>query len=162
MPTKVLVLGLFRKRAVQKLKPGLWVSFLMKRIVLLFLLMIGLLLIPLNSLRAQQTESKPEQKETEGTTSNGPVVHEVSIFHVFVPQVLVINVGDSVRWVNKHGIEHSAKSLAKNKEGLSVFFTGQLMPPNSYVFQFNEPGTYDYVCGLHPAMTGTIIVKPKP
>jgi plastocyanin len=71
-------------------------------------------------------------------------------------------VGDSVRWTNNHGIEHNAKSETKNEEGLSAFVSGQLMPNNSAIIQFTKPGTYDYVCAVHPAMRGTIIVKPKP
>jgi HEAT repeat protein len=116
------------------------------------------------SVQGQQAENKASQsdKKENASASNGSMLHEVSMLHFFLPRVLTINVGDIVKWTNNHGIEHSVKSLAKTKEGLSVFFSGQLMPNNAYVHQFTEPGTYDYVCGLHPPMVGTIIVKPKP
>lgn len=130
---------------------------------LLLISMIWGILGNLNQVPAQQPEEKVEQKvEKENLATNSPVVHEVSMLHVFLPQVLVIQVGDSVRWINNHGIEHNAKSETKTEEGLSAFVSGQLMPNNSYTVQFTKPGTYDYVCAVHPAMKGIVIVKPRP
>jgi|GEM_PF-3219491 len=134
----------------------------MKRIP--FFLVIGLFLINPGEGPAQQTGNKAEQTQTKENTAtpSGPVVHDVSILHVFLPQVLTIYVGDSVRWTNNHGIEHNVKSEAKTGEGVSVFVSGQLMPNNTYITQFNKPGVYEYVCAVHPAMNGIIIVKPRP
>jgi len=29
----------------------------------------------------------------------------------------------------------------------------------SFSFTFEEPGTYEYYCSIHPYMTGTVIVE---
>ena len=34
--------------------------------------------------------------------------------------------------------------------------------PSSYSVSFPNPGTYTYECAIHPGMTGTVIVNPKP
>ena len=83
-------------------------------------------------------------------------VHEVIVTHIFTPKELVLEAGDCIRFVNIHEIEHSA--IARTR----TFNTGTLMPRSSSLIRFDTPGELPYVCGLHPPMIGTIIVKPKP
>lgn len=83
-------------------------------------------------------------------------VHEVIVTHVFTPKELVLEVGDCIRFVNIHEIEHSA--VARDR----TFNTGTLMPRSSSLIRFDTPGELPYWCGLHPPMIGTVIVKPKP
>ena len=82
-------------------------------------------------------------------------IHEVIVTHVFTPKELVLEVGDCIRFVNIHEIEHSAVALDR------TFNTGTLMPRSSSLIRFDTPGELPYWCGLHPPMVGTIIVKPK-
>ena len=37
-------------------------------------------------------------------------------------------------------------------------FHNEVMSEGTFRHRFDEPGTYDYVCTLHPNMTGTIEV----
>ena len=83
-------------------------------------------------------------------------IHEVIVTHVFTPKALVLEVGDCIRFVNIHDIEHSAVALDR------TFNTGTLMPRSSSLIRFDTPGELPYWCGLHPPMIGTVIVKPKP
>ena len=83
-------------------------------------------------------------------------IHEVIVTHVFTPKELVLEAGDCIRFVNIHEIEHSAVARTR------TFNTGTLMPRSSSLIRFDEPGELPYVCGLHPPMIGTIVVKPKP
>ena len=83
-------------------------------------------------------------------------VHEVIVTHIFTPKDLVIEVGDCIRFVNIHEIEHSAVALDR------TFNTGTLMPRSSSLIRFDTPGELPYWCGLHPPMIGTVVVKPKP
>ena len=82
-------------------------------------------------------------------------IHEVIVTHVFTPKDLILEVGDCIRFVNVHDIEHSAVALDR------TFNTGTLMPRSSSLIRFDAPGELPYWCGLHPPMVGTVTVKPK-
>jgi len=86
-------------------------------------------------------------------------IHEVQITFEgatgFKPHTVVIQVGDCVRWVNVHGIEHSAVAVDRS------FHTGTLMPGSSGLIEFKKPGVYPYTCGPHPPMVGQVIVEPR-
>ena len=73
----------------------------------------------------------------------------------FGPNVLTVKVGTTVRWVNRDDIPH----LVVDKER-KLFRSKALDTEDSYSFTFDKPGTYDYFCGLHPHMTGQIVVTP--
>ena len=70
--------------------------------------------------------------------------------HVFTPKDVVLEVGDCIRFVNVHEIEHSAVALDR------TFNTGTLMPRSSSLIRFDTPGEWPYWCGLHPPMVGTV------
>ena len=92
---------------------------------------------------------------TAGAQDECGKVHEVIVTHVFTPKDMVLEVGDCIRFVNIHEIEHSAVALDR------TFNTGTLMPRSSSLIRFDTPGELPYWCGLHPPMVGTVTVKPK-
>jgi plastocyanin len=71
----------------------------------------------------------------------------------FTPPELTVPVGATVKFVNHDDIPHSI--VDKNKG----FRSKALDTDDSFTFTFASAGTYDYFCGLHPHMTGKIIVK---
>ena len=71
----------------------------------------------------------------------------------FSPVELTVPVGTTVTWVNKDDLPHSVVDKGKAFRS-KVFDTN-----NSFSFTFANAGTYDYICGLHPQMTGKIVVK---
>ena len=71
----------------------------------------------------------------------------------FGPSKVTAIVGQPVRWQNDDASPHQI-SVTSTKERSAILTKGQ-----SAVLAFNAPGTYDYVCGLHPSMKGTIDVK---
>ena len=73
-------------------------------------------------------------------------------FH-FAPMSLSVPVGTSVRWKNMDGEPHTVVSI----EG--VFRSGGLDQDDSFTFKFDKPGTYKFLCSIHPQMLGTITVK---
>lgn len=85
-------------------------------------------------------------------------IHEVEITFDgatgFKPQTIVIQAGDCIRWVNVHGIGHSAVAVDRS------FHTGTLMPGSSGLIEFKTAGVYPYTCGPHPPMVGQVIVEP--
>jgi plastocyanin len=71
----------------------------------------------------------------------------------FAAKELTVAVGSTVNWINHDDIPHTI--VAKN----SAFRSRALDTDDVYSFTFTSAGTFDYVCGLHPQMTGTVIVK---
>jgi amicyanin len=72
----------------------------------------------------------------------------------FSPPSLTVKAGITVTWRNKDDIPHTVASSTR------LFKSGALDTDDSYSFTFNEPGTYQYFCSLHPHMTGKIVVEP--
>ena len=71
----------------------------------------------------------------------------------FSPMTLTIPVGGQVTWTNKDGEIHTVVSLD------GTFRSGGLDQDDSFTFRFTKPGTYAYVCSVHPRMKAQIIVK---
>ena len=72
---------------------------------------------------------------------------------VFGPTALTVPVGTTVTWVNRDDIPHSV--VADDK----AFKSKVLDTDGQFSFTFTKPGEYGYFCGLHPHMTGKVIVK---
>ena len=70
----------------------------------------------------------------------------------FGPQKLTVKVGDTVTWINEDDIPHTVVSVGK-------FRSKALDTEDKYSFTFTATGTYEYFCGLHPHMQGSIVVE---
>ncbi|NOX22537.1 MAG: hypothetical protein GXP36_05495 [Actinobacteria bacterium] len=71
----------------------------------------------------------------------------------FNEPAITVKVGDTVTWTNEeNGIQHTTTA----DEGL--WSSGSLDSGDVFEFTFSEPGTYTYLCTIHPSMTGTITV----
>lgn len=71
----------------------------------------------------------------------------------FSPTPLAVKVGTKVTWANHDDMPHSV-----------VFPTLKLKSPpmdtdESFSHTFDQAGTFDYVCGLHPFMHGQVVVE---
>lgn len=75
----------------------------------------------------------------------------IADFH-FSPSSTTIHVGDTIMWSNSGPSSHTA--TARN----GSFNTGILKKGESASHAFTQPGTYAYVCQIHPFMHGTITV----
>ena len=71
----------------------------------------------------------------------------------FSPVSMTITPGTTVRWKNLDGEPHTVRSVD------STFRSNALDQNDTFAFKFDKPGTYRYVCSIHPQMIGTIIVK---
>jgi plastocyanin len=68
----------------------------------------------------------------------------------YTPERLTVPAGATVTWVWRDGaIAHDVKG-----DG----FKSEVMTEGTFRHRFTGPGTYDYLCTLHPNMTGTIEV----
>ena len=75
----------------------------------------------------------------------------------YIPSVIAIDFGDQVTWVNEDSAFHTVTSGFYG-ESSELFDSGHLDPYESFTFDFDEKGTYDYFCTLHPWMKGQVIV----
>jgi plastocyanin len=81
-----------------------------------------------------------------------PTTATISIKNfAFNPATITIKKGTTITWTNDDRAPHELKSSAFNS---MVMSTGQ-----SFSFVFNDSGTFDYSCSIHPSMTGKIIVE---
>jgi plastocyanin len=70
----------------------------------------------------------------------------------FDPQTLNVAPGTTIRWINRGAETHTVTATNETWD------SGELSPDESYQARFKKPGTYEYVCELHPKMRGTIVV----
>ncbi len=81
---------------------------------------------------------------------------EISIENfAFKPATLTVAPGTAVTWVNNDEEPHNIVSAEQPR----VFRSQAVDGGEKYTFVFDKPGTYAYICSVHPHMHGTIIVK---
>jgi plastocyanin len=69
----------------------------------------------------------------------------------FGPGSVTVEVGDTVTWTNDDTAPHTATASGD-------FDTGTIAVGDSASVTFDTAGTYAYVCSIHPAMQGTVVV----
>jgi len=90
-----------------------------------------------------------------GPTSEIGVTHNVEIkSFVFSPSPLTINIGDTVIWTNEDSTPHTVTSDSGSELDSVTFREGE-----TYSHTFDEAGTFDYHCAIHPNMKGEIVVE---
>ena len=76
----------------------------------------------------------------------------------YIPSKISIRQRESVTWLNEDAAFHSVTSgTYENPNGM--FDSGHLDPNESFSVKFEESGTFDYFCTLHPWMKGKVIVE---
>jgi plastocyanin len=70
---------------------------------------------------------------------------------LFDPPVVTATQGAAVRWTNKDQVDHQVVG-----EG---FDTGIIAPGERAEIVFDEAGSFDYHCAIHPTETGTVVVE---
>ena len=78
---------------------------------------------------------------------------EIDNFH-YTPPMLVVAPGTTVTWKNDDDSLHSVRE----KDG--KFKSAALDTDDTFSQTFATPGEYEYLCSIHPYMTGKIVVKP--
>jgi plastocyanin len=74
----------------------------------------------------------------------------------FAPEELTVDAGTSVEFVNLDGFDHTVTS----DDGSALEFdSGALGQDESFTQAFDEAGSFDYFCQIHPTMRGTITVE---
>jgi amicyanin len=91
----------------------------------------------------------------ESQESNASDKYQVKIDNFsFAPANLTVPVGATVTWTNQDDVPHTIRSAEGQTLKSPVMDTDQ-----TFSFTFTKAGTYSYFCGIHPKMTGTVVVK---
>ena len=72
---------------------------------------------------------------------------------MFSPATLTVKAGTVVTWTNKDEEPHTVIN------DMGLFHSGALDTNDTFSFKFDKPGTYHFVCSIHPRMVGTIVVE---
>ena len=71
----------------------------------------------------------------------------------FAPADIVVAPGQAVTWTNDDGAPHGI-AYKDGAKGMDL-----LLPGTSFTRRYDKPGGYDYVCAVHPYMTGKVTVR---
>lgn len=89
----------------------------------------------------------PTGLSTEVATNNTVTILNFS----FSPSSLTIKKGESVTWLNEDSAPHAIN--------FETFSSDTFSKGESYSKTFNEAGSFNYYCSIHPSMIGKIIVE---
>jgi YVTN family beta-propeller protein len=71
----------------------------------------------------------------------------------FAPDTITVAPGGAVTWSNDDGAPHGL-AYKDGAKGTDV-----LLPGERFSRTFDRPGTFDYVCAVHPYMSGKVLVR---
>ena len=93
--------------------------------------------------------------QTDSSTGSGEAgeVEVVIRDYTYVPDEVVIKVGESVTWINEDSVRHNAAADDNAFEG------PLLSQGESYTYTFDVAGEYPYHCTPHPYMKAVVIVE---
>jgi len=107
----------------------------------------------------------------EPAESMGPIIVNVSVpvgtsvpgcedtNECFTPASVTINSGDTVNWSNDDTAAHTVTSGNANDGPDGTFDSSLFMAGTTFEVTFDESGSYDYFCMVHPWMTGNVQVN---
>ena len=106
-----------------------------------------------------QTPNRPPAAVHASVSAAAPQpVTDVDISNFrFTPAQVTVKAGSAIRWTNGGHLEniiHSVNFVAAGIDS-SVLHHG-----DQFTHTFTTPGTYAYICQIHPFMHGTVVVTP--
>jgi plastocyanin len=85
------------------------------------------------------------------STASAATTHQIPIAkYAYQPATMTVHVGDVVTWTNQDQAAHDVAG--------GTFHSPMLAQGQSWSFTFTQPGTFDYVCSVHPDMRAQIVV----
>jgi plastocyanin len=84
----------------------------------------------------------------------GPAEIAIQNF-TFLPATLTVARGTTVTWVNRDEEPHNIVNVDQPR----VFRSAAVDGGEKFSFTFGDPGTFKYICSIHPHMTGTVVVQ---
>lgn len=117
-----------------------------------------------------QQGAKPQQPATTANsaasltiqspaTTKSQNLQNISILnYAFVTPDITVKAGTTVTWVNNDFVPHKLVAAPGSDTVVPAFGSQDLSQGQSYSYTFNTAGTFDYICQIHPTMTGRVTV----
>jgi plastocyanin len=116
-------------------------------------LAVGIFLLAACQAAPAATQAPAAQPPAAPAGGSGAPVEILIQSFAFSPQSVTIPVGTEVKWTNQDTPGHNIVSDDGTTIKSPTLGTGE-----SFSMVFDTPGTYTYICSIHPKMKGTIIV----
>jgi plastocyanin len=103
-----------------------------------------------------QQQKPPQQQQAQQPQQQRAAPKNVSARikgSAFVPSTIQVDAGSTVSWKNLDALVHTVTAADKS------FNSGNIAADGSYSHTFSKPGSYAFICTLHPFMKGTVVVK---
>ena len=79
----------------------------------------------------------------------------------FIPSMVTIDIGGEVIWENNDTAAHTITSGTPTEGPSGVFDSSLVMAGSSFSHEFDDAGSFDYFCMVHPWMQGTVMVSAE-
>jgi plastocyanin len=89
--------------------------------------------------------------EETGTGTGSDIVNVEIRNYKYIPQNITLKVGQTVMWTNNDTVLHDVVG--------SGIESDYLQKGEKFTYTFEEEGTYQYICTIHPWMEGEVIVE---
>ncbi len=96
-------------------------------------------------------QAQPAAQEIPANASNASIANLS-----FNPGEITVATGSAVAWTNDDSVPHTVTAVD------GAFDSGIFDPGASFSFTFTQPGTFAYLCQLHPQMQATVIAEGEP
>jgi plastocyanin len=122
-------------------------------------MVLTILLIPPSYILSVHAQLVYMDEVVEVEISNGSSIINNSQF--YAPPEVQVAAGNSIKWTNNDNVIHTV-TQGKPSEGANStgFNSGPIQPGGTFVHFFDESGTVDYFCTIHPHMIGKVIANP--
>ena len=148
----------------------------MRKEIIIFLVMLGVIFVagcaenggseePAPSTPVEETVEEADNEEVAGgeetvtvpeaeqnvTGTEAEIVDVEIRNYKYIPESLTVNVGQTVRWTNYDTVLHDVVGSGIESE--------YLQKGETFTYTFEEEGTYQYICTIHPWMKGEVITE---
>ncbi len=100
---------------------------------------------------------------TSATVTNAPGSStpgcEATAEGCFIPSMVTLDIGGEVTWMNDDTAAHTVTSGTPSDGPSGYFDSSLIMAGSSFSHVFEEAGSYDYFCMVHPWMAGMVMVS---
>jgi plastocyanin len=122
-------------------------------------LIIELLVIAILLSGCVNTTPSPKAQPTMAATPTATMAQSTNMVSVnisnftFIPANITVTNGTMVTWTNNDAVQHTVTSVT------GAFDSGNINPNGTYSYTFNQSGSFEYSCTIHPSIPhGTVNV----